>query len=429
MMSVKQISTMPSTTGVYILANKQSIIYIGKAVNIKVRLRSHLQNQLQDNKERSLMSETTDISYFTTISEFDALLLEAKLIQKYKPKYNVVWKDDKSFLYIKISIKEKYPKIYLVRHENDSNSRYFGPFQSTKIGRKILNLLRQSIPFCQASKISKRACFYSQINLCNPCPNYITKLKKSGKTHEALILTNKYRANINMIIRILECKSDLAIKKMENELSECIDNQNYEKAIDCRNSLYILKSLASRSFSEIDGYNATRSINYQQLIGEFLNNYFRFNGDKKHFRIECYDISNLFDRDVVASRVVFINEESDKKEYRRYKIDNFPSDSQRLLSVIKRRFSKEKNLPDLLIVDGGKQQLAPIKKYLNHLNINIPLIGIVKNPDRIISSENFTQIPFSSNDLFYRLIQHIRDESHRFAKKYHLLLRRKKILI
>ena len=101
----------------------------------------------------------------------------------------------------------------------------------------------------------------------------------------------------------------------------------------------------------------------------------------------------------------------------------------RVISVIKRRFSKEKNLPDLLIVDGGKQQLAPIKKYLNHLNINIPLIGIVKNPDRIISSENFTQIPFSSNDLFYRLIQHIRDESHRFAKKYHLLLRRKKILI
>ena len=428
MISYDTINSSPSTTGIYFLVNNHEIIYIGKAVNIKARLRSHWQNRLLDNKEKSILEESNKITFTTTISEFDAILLEAKLIKLHKPKYNVVWKDDKSFLYIKITVNDVYPKIYIVREENDLSARYFGPFQSSRVARKILITIRQCIPYCSSKTISSRSCFYAQINLCDPCPNFIHKQNILG-SKDTTRLTKKYQSNLKLITKILEGNSNFVINHLERKLKKAITGQDYEKAIDMRNSLSILKKLQFSAFDSFNLINEGIVINYRTLIFDFLRIYFGIKKTKYNYRIECFDISNLLNKNVTGSRVVFINEISDKGQYRRYKVGEYSSDIERMASVLSRRFRNEKNYPDLIIIDGGGQQLKPIKRLLNELNLEIPLVGIVKHPDRILSSRDFKQIPVSSHDHFYRLIQQIRDESHRFAKKYHLLLRTRKILI
>ena len=148
MVDQKIIGALPSTIGVYIFYENKIPIYVGKSINIKARILSHLANSKLIDKEQRLTDRATDIKYFITLSEFESLLLEAKLIRKYLPVYNVVSRDDKSCLYIKITSKEPYPKVLLVRRENDGQSLYFGPFPSLSVTTKIVKYCRRIVPFC-----------------------------------------------------------------------------------------------------------------------------------------------------------------------------------------------------------------------------------------------------------------------------------------
>ena len=135
---------LPNSTGVYFFKKKNKILYIGKAVSIKARVLSHLENAKLDQKEALIVKNSDYIEYYLTDSEFKALLLESSLIQKYQPKYNLRWKDNKSYLYIKVTIKDEFPKIFSVRRENDGKSLYFGPFQSQKDVEEILKMIRKT---------------------------------------------------------------------------------------------------------------------------------------------------------------------------------------------------------------------------------------------------------------------------------------------
>ena len=183
MITKKHIKKLPSIIGIYLFKKNKIVNYIGKSVNIKARISSHLENAKLDNKERLIIDSSNKIEVIPTESEFKTLILEAKLIRKFQPKYNSIWKDDKSPLYIKITIKEEYPKIFLIRKpsfakaskgkELNKNSLYFGPFSSTRTAETIISDIRKITPFCTQKKITKKACFYSKIGLCNPCPNEI----------------------------------------------------------------------------------------------------------------------------------------------------------------------------------------------------------------------------------------------------------------
>ncbi|MDH7476590.1 MAG: GIY-YIG nuclease family protein [Microgenomates group bacterium] len=421
------INKLPSTTGIYFFVKGKKILYIGKSINIKARVFSHFENTKLDYKEKNLIDNSDKIAYLTVDSEFKSLLLESVLIKKYQPKYNVIWKDGKSFLYIKITIKEIYPKILLVRKENDNQSLYFGPFSSTKIVQEIIREIRKIIPFCTQKKISRVACFYSKIGLCSPCPNYINQIKDPFLKEKKL---KDYRHNINQVVKLLNGNFEKVLKEYYSILKKLIQKENFEKAIEIREKIYKLEKLYHGHFYSSDNFLSEKGSQEKGLknLKELLKNYFPNLKELK--RIEAYDVSNLYLKEGTASMVVLTNGLTDKSSYRRFKIKNphSKSDLEMLEEVFFRRFKQSWPKPNLIVVDGGILQVKLLKKILKKLKIEIPYIGIAKNPDRIIVGDQLLKtVKLSLNNPSFNLIRLLRDESHRFARKYHLYLRQKKL--
>lgn len=423
------ISSAPTTTGVYFFKKNKAYLYIGKSVNIRARLRSHVENAKIDAKSAGYVKSATKIEWIVTDSEFKALILESALIQKHKPRYNIRWKDDKSRLYIKITHKDLYPKVSITRREDDLKELYIGPFSYTKTVEKIVREVRKVFPFCMQKSIGKRACFYSKIKLCNPCPSNIEKIQNSTAKKQAQIV---YKRNIQNVIRVFQGKSDAVINKLYADL-ECVKKKEaYEEGIDLRTKIFRLERLLSkRNFNvdDISQYNKS-DIRIQSL--KFLLQQHLENPPSTLERIECYDMSTLNFMHSTASMVVFENGLSEKKEYKRFKIKDLSaqSDFEMFCEVLTRRFRNTWTHPQLIVVDGGKPQVRTCQRVLAEINIAIPIIGIAKRPDRIILGKKqlLTIRPPQTHDGL-QLLQEIRDESHRFAKKYHLLVRRKQMMI
>ncbi len=426
-LDIRNVGLVPSTVGIYVFKRNKKILYIGKSVNLKARILSHFENSKLDVKEKQIISLSDRIEYQTTDSEFKALLLEAELIQKYQPKYNAILKDDKSNLYIKITTKDKYPKILTCRRENDKKSLYFGPFPSVKVTENILRTIRRTIPFCSQKKISHIPCFYSKIGLCNPCPNYIENIEG----HEKKIkLKKEYRKNISQIVKILSGKFELVLKSLKKKLIFLRKKFKYEEAIIIRDKIITFERFLSQQLP----FNSQASINKSADKIKSLYNILSvfFPTPVKLRRIECYDVSNLSMKEATASMVVFYDGAPTIDQYRKFKIKNLKqkSDIGMLTEIILRRFNNSWSYPDLIIVDGGRPQVSVLLKLLNSLSIKIPLLGIAKNPDRmVIGIENLPSVAFKYDDPGFNLLGQIRDESHRFARKYHLFLRAKKILL
>ena len=185
----ENLKNVPSMIGVYIFESKNTPIYIGKSINLKARLISHFEAAKIDSKTSGYVDGADSISYYLTDSEFKALLLESKLIQRFKPKYNVRWRDDKSYLYIKATLKDTYPKFFITRRERQKEALYFGPFQSVKVATSILREIRKVFPFCTQNKITNQRCFYSKIKLCHPCPNEIEKITDPKLKLEKIVIS------------------------------------------------------------------------------------------------------------------------------------------------------------------------------------------------------------------------------------------------
>lgn len=497
----------PSTTGVYIFCSDNAIVYIGKAVNIRARLISHFQSTDIDKKEAAIFAESSKIDYLITDSEFKALVVEAHLISTIKPKYNVRWRDDKSYLYIKITTGEAYPKVSLARGQdiekspnsqstisnNDklqskvSNSklacdavRVFGPFSSTYSAESVLRYLRRIVPYCTQRTISKQACFYHKIGQCDPCPNLIDHMEdKVAKSKEK----RRYRANIKKLCAILEGDVSKVEKEFKRELRAYTESQDYEAAIKVRDAMRRLEfMIAHGSFrlDEYESYNRSEQslTALQTLLAEHFPNL------KSLHRIECYDNSTLGFTNSTASMVVFTDGLVDKREYKKFKMKKaHDNDFDMMREIISRRAKHtDWPRPDLIIIDGGAPQLRAVIETIqmhnpqsamqNNANINlspkqqkakssssnsqlsiinyqlvdVPLIGIAKHPDRLIipilikpsASSNpqfsilnsqflieFASLRPRAHDLGFRLVQAIRDEAHRFAKKYHTSLRKR----
>ncbi|MGB9883181.1 MAG: GIY-YIG nuclease family protein [Microgenomates group bacterium] len=430
MIDSKIINKLPATFGVYFFKKNKEILYIGKSVNIKARVKSHLDNAKLDKKEALIVNQSDDLEWMTTENEFQALLLESQLIKKYQPKYNVIWKDDKSYLYIKITVSDDYPKIFLTRKKdidsdkNKEKNLYFGPFSSVKVVESLISDIRHIIPFCTEKNLGKKPCFYSKIGLCQPCPNVIEK-QKDKKIK--LQLKKQYRKNIKKVIEIFQGKVIKILDNFYDQLKRLIKEEKFEEAINIRNKIFRLERLINQplNHNQVDIENISLKILFVELKKYFPDL-------EKLQRIECYDISNLGKKNQVASMVVMTNGKLDKSQYRRFKIKNpqLKSDFDRLEEVINRRFENQWPKPDLLVIDGGRPQLKAVMTILKKMKIDIPLVGIAKNPDRlIIGQENFLIVKYPQTNQGFNLIRLMRDEAHRFAKKYHLYLRNRDFLI
>ena len=426
--SKPNLKNIPSMIGVYIFESKNTPIYIGKSINLKVRLVSHFEDAKIDPKTSGYVYGADRISYYLTDSEFKALLLESKLIQRFKPKYNVRWRDDKSYLYIKVKIKDIFPKFFITRRELEKQALYFGPFQSVRVAINILREIRKVIPFCTQKKITKQRCFYSKIGFCNPCPNEINKINDPKLKLEN---QKKYRKQIKQAIQVLKGNITSVSKDLYTQIDILTKQKKFEEAIIYRNRLFRLQGLLANERFDTDQpeyFNLSEKL--LESLKSLLDRYFS-NLTELH-RIECFDISNLSFENATGSMVVFTDGLSDKKEYKRFKIknDKAQSDFEMIEEVIKRRLkNKTWGQANLMVIDGGKPQVRTVLKVMSNQEKTIPIIGIAKRPDRIIiGSDNLITIRPRLNHPGFRLVQALRDESHRFARKYHLHLRQEKML-
>lgn len=407
-------------------------VYIGKSVSLKARITSHYQSAKLDRKERAIQTDSDSIKFTITDNEFKALLLEAELIQLHQPTHNRVWKDDKSYLYIRIT-GDELPKIYPVRKTDiatftptdgrkKDKASYYGPFPSSRVVDGILKSIRRVIPFCMRSTIGKRSCFYSKIGLCTPCPSYIVNVGDEELQSE---LTKKYRKNIRKVIKILEGDISEITSDYYDEIKAFSDREDYESALKLRNRINRFERYISlHSFAKSDDFSYNQSDLAQSELLDMLIPH--FNTLKSVSRIECYDASTLMGNNSTASMVVLNDGLIDKSQYRRFKIKNprARSDFAMLEEAVRRRFKNKWPHPDLIVVDGGKPQVRKILNVIDKLETSIPVIGIAKNPDRLVIGVPYlpTIRPDASNPGF-RLIQLIRDESHRFATTYSSRLR------
>mgnify|MGYP005849742163 FL=1 len=423
--------------GIYVFLNaKKKPIYVGKSVDLKSRLRSYLLQNLLT-KTKKLVSETSFFSFIKTNSEIEALLLEANLVKRLQPKYNIQLKDDKHPLYIKIS-KEKYPQVLPVRKANRKESlSFFGPFPSSNNVRNVLRQIRHVFPFAQ-HKPGRKTCFYNQIGLCNPCPSEIENIKDKKLKNK---LRKKYKNNISAIIKILSGRISLVKKALHKEMLILSKKEKFEEAnflLKQINDLeYITQPITPYKIYLKDP-NLVSDIRENELdqLKKILLKYISV---KSLDKIECFDVAHLAGTHPTASMVTFIAGEEEKSLYRHFKIrqEKSQDDIASLKEVIRRRLAHADTqnlswrLPNLIIVDGGKAQTSIAWSGLR--NYSVPVVGLAKNPDTLIVPCKFrNKIIFKEIVLekgpALNLLQRIRDEAHRFARKYHHILIKKKLL-
>jgi len=403
----QKITTRP---GVYLYSDKNgNIIYVGKAKNLRNRVKQYFTGSNAVGEKTSLLvSQIASIKTIPTDSEFDALLLEATLIRKYLPKYNAIARDDKSPLYISITFDEPLPRILFTRKrelEQHKRRAIFGPFQSGRVAHLLMQSVRRIIPYCTQKRRDGKPCFYTHIGLCRPCPSVINSLQ----------LTRAYRANLRHIALLLSGKASRVRSQLEQSMHLCADRMEYEEAGEYKKQLDAIHILLTHTFDP-DMYTDRTSERLTELA--------RILHLSSLERIECIDISTLQGKWSTGSLVVFTDGIPDTDEYRRFRIKSIgkPNDVGMMAEVVKRRFAHpEWPKPDLLVVDGGKAQVSMASGIIR----DIPIIGLAKRYEEIVvpNGHAFKLVRLSPASPALQLVEHIRDEAHRFAKRYHTMLR------
>lgn len=408
---IRRAGKLPETAGVYVFFKKITPIYIGKAINLKHRVSSYFNLDLEP-KTKRMVSEAESISFIQVNSELEALLLEAKLIKSYMPRYNIVSKDDKHPLYIVIT-NEEFPRIISVRKLLVNSYQLmasYGPFPSSKNVYTVLRMLRHIFPYSD-HKIGKRGCIYSHIGLCDPCPNEIVQNEVQSTTYK--VLKKRYLKNVKNLKAVLDGQIDKVTKELEKEMIIFSDNQKFEEAAFTRNQINRLEYITRPVLpSEFYIENPNLYDDQRKLEIKSLKKLIKIKNLK---RIECYDIAHLSGTNATASMVTFINGEADKNHYRHFKIKiaKGGDDYGALREVGKRRafHFDDWGIPNLIIVDGGVEQISAFEEKISQ----IPIVGIAKHPDRLIIGN--TKIKLTGRAL--NLVSRIRDEAHRFARRYH----------
>ncbi len=435
----EKLKDLPKEPGVYFHKDKDGqIIYVGKAAKLNNRVRQYFQkSRARDPKTEALVAEIVDTDWMVVESELEALFLEAEMIRRYMPRYNILLRDDKSMAYIRIDYDSDYPTVTTTRRPMDDGARYFGPYLSTLSVRKALKFLRKIFPFAvKKTAGQKRATLYYHLGL-------------DPGLEEGRTTLEEYRANLRKLMWVIEGKRTRIITELERDMKRLAKEAKFEEAAKVRNQVFALKRLGQQViFSDKEFMDISKDHALTELVNLLtLNAYPR--------RIEGYDISHMQGTDVVASMVVFTNGVSDKGQYRKFKTKiNHNNDFYNMNETIKRRLS-DKNIkawgcPDLMLIDGGKGQLDAALKARDELGQGkIPFIGLAKREEQIVidkvrsnvtlnkeqllklggffeESEDYYLLNIPHNTNIVKLLQRIRDESHRFAVSYHSVLKQKR---
>ncbi len=525
-----QLQTLPNTPGVYQYYDKQGIIiYVGKAKNLKKRVSSYFTKNHEYGKTRVLVKKIVNIKHIVVDSETDALLLENNLIKKYKPRYNVLLKDDKSYPWLCIK-KERFPRIFLTRRIIKDGSEYFGPYTSVKTVRILLDLIKElySLRTCKydlsAQKINEgkyKVCLEYHLGNCNgPCEGLETELQynqsirevkniikgnfkeslerfkqmmldfaanmefeKAQQIKEKLTRLNSYQAKSTIVnpsinnvdvfsiisdeshgyANFLKLANGSIIQSHTTEIKKKLDETDKELlelfiveirqrfnslapeiyvpfAVDLGDGVKVtiprvgdkkrIVELSERNakyyrqeqFKQIKIVDPDRHVN--RIMNQMKND-LRLQAEPRH--LECFDNSNIQGTNPVAACVVFRNGKPSKKEYRHYNIktvvgpDDFGSMEEVVYRRYKRLLAEDTPLPELIVIDGGKGQLSSALKSLDVLGLRgkIAIIGIAKRLEEIYFPGDPVPMYLDKKSESLKIIQHARNEAHRFGITFH----------
>lgn len=424
-MSILQPKSIPQTSGVYIFRNaKNTPIYIGKAANIKKRLVTYWRGNSSP-KVRELLNEATQVDWIEVHSEIDALLKEAELIKAHYPKYNIVLRDDKNYFYVGVA-KETYPRVFLTHQakkdmlQEGTNLRpaYIGPFTSGNALKTTLRLLRGIFPYCTCKELHKRPCLNAEIGRCfGYC--CIINLQREPEAARR----TEYKRSIQNIIAVLTGRKKKLLRDLKKEMQQASQKQYFEKAAELRNQIFGIENILDHAHV-INSESAELSRRELQWKKIERNIQTIFNSAKPFTRAEGYDISNISGTEATGSMVVFITGKPEKSEYRKFRIKTVHQahDVAMHKEVMRRRLShKDWPTPDLILIDGGKPQMNGVLPVVRASGIpGIHVAALAKREEELYIERRVAPLPLRNlpqdTALFF---QHIRNESHRFAKKYH----------
>ena len=540
----EKLKLLPDSPGVYLMKDARGkIIYVGKAIVLKNRVRQYFQSSRnQSPKVRAMVSHVVDFETIMTANEVESLILEANLIKKHRPRYNIRLKDDKSYPYVKVTVQEEYPRVFITRRVLRDGARYFGPYTNVTALRDSLKLLKRLFPLRTCRTMPDRPCLEYHIKRClAPCVGKVTE--------------EDYRAMIRAVLLFLEGRTDDVERELEHRMTLAAEAYHFEMAARLRDQLAAVRKAAERQnivtgAGDQDAIGMARSaagvcmqiffIRSGKMIGRehfllrgseeesdadilraFLEQYYnqatfvprevllphaidaaeqeiierwlaerkgggkvilltpqrgtkrdivlmatgnaekfladeetrrsladeqtlgaveelgRYLGLKKTpYRMECFDISHNQGQETVASMVVFEGGMPKKSDYRRFKIrsaEGKPDDFLSMREVTTRRYVglPADELPDLIIIDGGKGQLSSALEIIRNEagHKDVPVVGLAKQFELVFTEGNPepVELPRRSQSLY--LIQRIRDEAHRFAITFHRKLRGKRNLV
>lgn len=546
----QKLAEVPTRPGVYLHKNSSgTIIYVGKAKNLRYRLRSYFQEgRIVDAKTKAMVTHIDDFDFLVVDTEDEAFILEDNLIKKHKPKYNILLRDDKTYPYIKVT-NEEFPKIYPTRKVIKDGSKYFGPYADVPSMKMILRIIR-SLFFVRSCnlKLTKQSIEANKFKLCldyyihkceGPCVGNVTR--------------EHYQENIKSAMHILQGRTKKLVQLLEERMLELSENEKFEQAAEIRDKLLSLQDFAakqkivSQDFKDKDVFGIARIedsvcsvvflVREGKVIGkkhffvklslqsteseiiqrtletwymntefipdevllpfepedlEYLSDWIQKKfkqklsflipqaGEKQKLvsmvnenakfilqehlnalekrekqvpkavlslqrdlrlkrpplRLECFDNSHIQGADLVSSLVVFEQGKPKKSEYRKFKNESVlrNDDYATMKEVVRRRYTRvlteKQQLPDLIIIDGGKGQLNAAVEVLEELQIltKTNIIGLAKRLEEVFVPGEKDSILLPKASLSLRLLQQIRDEAHRFAITYHRKLREKRTL-
>lgn len=381
---------LPDTPGVYFFKRGKNILYIGKATNLKDRVKSYFVRDILLSRSpliAKMLEEAKKIEFLQTDSVLEALILEANLIKKHQPIYNSKEKDDKSYNYVTIT-EEDFPKVVITRGLGT-----YGPFPHGGELKEGLKIIRKIFPYRDKCKLGQnKPCFNAQIGLCpGVCVGLISKID--------------YRTIIKHLKLFFEGKKKKLIKSLEKEMKILAKEYKFEEAEKVKKQLFALGHIQDIALLKHDIEVRTQN-------------------QEVNFRIESYDIAHISGTNVVGVMVVIEDGVLAKSQYRKFKIRlDSNNDTANLREVLTRRFAhREWRFPNLIVVDGGKGQLNVTKEVLKEASLNITVVSVVKD-----DKHRAREILGSSQNLASsKLILLANSEAHRFAIEFHRKLRGKK---
>lgn len=409
MVQKEKIIILPQSPGVYIMKGEDGrALYVGKAINLRKRVASYFRPKaLHDARIGAMVQLVEDIDYISTSTEAEALIYENGLIKQLSPRYNVALKDDKSYPMLKLTMSEDFPRLIITREKKNDGSSYYGPYANAKLLRQALVFLKQIFPLRSCVKLKNKVCLEYHINQClGPCVGNIG--------------IDKYSEMVKELKLFLEGRRKELLGMISSKMKEAALREDFEAASGFKDRLEALSTIKEDSVL----YKPSGDI---EELGRVLGM------AKAPETIEAFDVSNIMGEAAVGSMISFYKGRPKKSEYRHFRIKTVSGidDYAMMREIVGRRYyrivKEGKDLPDLILIDGGKGHLGAACGELENLGISkIPVVGIAKEFERLYIKGRKHPMVLPKESKALHLLQRIRNEAHRFAISYHKSLMSKR---